>query len=113
MSERAVDARRLRFEALYEDCFRPITGYVRRRLRSHAIEPDDVVAEVFLIAWRRLEDVPPAPNDRLWLYGVARKSTSQALRTHGRRRHLADRIVQVSAAPRPRSPSTIAARALV
>lgn len=99
MSESTGDARRLRFEALYEDYLQPITGYVRRRLRAHAIETDDVVAEIFFVAWRRLEDVPSAPDDRLWLYGVARHTTAQAFRTRRRRCRLADRVAQVSEAP--------------
>lgn len=32
---------------------------------------DDVVADVFLVAWRRLDDVPPEPLP--WLLGVARR----------------------------------------
>jgi RNA polymerase sigma-70 factor (ECF subfamily) len=31
----------------------------------------DVVAETFLVAWRRLDDVPADPLP--WLYGVARR----------------------------------------
>jgi RNA polymerase sigma-70 factor (ECF subfamily) len=50
----------------------------------------DVAAETFLIAWRRLEDVPrePAP----WLLGVARKVIAGQLRTDARRDALAARL---------------------
>ncbi len=33
----------------------------------------DVIGEVFLTAWRRLEDMPAGEHARLWLYGVARR----------------------------------------
>jgi hypothetical protein len=34
--------------------------------------PADIVADTFLTAWRRLEDLPPEPAARLWLYGADR-----------------------------------------
>jgi RNA polymerase sigma-70 factor (ECF subfamily) len=33
----------------------------------------DIVAEVFAVAWRRMDAMPYPPRDRLWLYGVARR----------------------------------------
>jgi hypothetical protein len=43
----------------------------------------DVTAETFLIAWRRLDDVPADPA--AWLFGVARKviAGQNCARTHG------------------------------
>ena len=68
----ATDERRSRFEAVYEAYHGPILGYVLRRTAT----PDDaadIIAETFLTAWRRLEEMPPGPEARLWLYGVARR----------------------------------------
>jgi DNA-directed RNA polymerase specialized sigma24 family protein len=45
------------FEATDEDLLR----FVERRVPPPAAE--DVVAEVFLVAWRRLSDVPAAPEE--------------------------------------------------
>ncbi len=60
---------RERFEALYVGHAGAVKAYaVRRGAGSRA---DDVVAEVFLTAWRRLQDVPVQP--RAWLLGVARR----------------------------------------
>lgn len=57
-----------RFTALYEDCYRRVYAYaVSRAGRQLA---DEVVSEVFLIAWRRLADVPDDPLP--WLLAVAR-----------------------------------------
>jgi RNA polymerase sigma factor (sigma-70 family) len=66
------DEREHRFRQLYAEHYQPVQAYVVRRLAVSADVPD-VVAEVFTIAWRRLDDVPAAPADRLWLYGVARR----------------------------------------
>jgi RNA polymerase sigma-70 factor (ECF subfamily) len=62
-----------RFEVLYENCYRAIYTYAWRRLPGGADDVADVVAEVFAVAWRRIEEVPHPPDDRLWLYGVARR----------------------------------------
>lgn len=57
------------FEMVYEQHAGAVKGYAMRRT-DHA-RADDVVAEVFLVAWRRLEDIPAEP--RPWLFGVARR----------------------------------------
>jgi Sigma-70 region 2 len=88
-----------RFAALYQAYYRPIMAYVVRRVAS-AEDAADVVADVFTTAWRRIGELPEAPADRLWLYGVAqrviagRRQISPAAvpsdrAAPGRRRHLA------------------------
>jgi RNA polymerase sigma-70 factor (ECF subfamily) len=57
------------FEAVYEQHASAVKGYAMRR--TDPARADDVVAEVFLIAWRRLDDIPAEP--RPWLFGVARR----------------------------------------
>lgn len=57
------------FEALYEQHASAVKGYAMRR--TDPARADDVVAEVFLVAWRRLDDIPEEP--RPWLFGVARR----------------------------------------
>jgi RNA polymerase sigma-70 factor (ECF subfamily) len=61
--------RRRRFEALYQEYHGLVLGYVLRRTDS----PDDaadVIAETFLTAWRRLDELPPEDQARLWRYGA-------------------------------------------
>jgi RNA polymerase sigma-70 factor, ECF subfamily len=57
-----------RFEQLFRANYGRVLAYARRRGSSDA---EDVAAETFLIAWRRLDAVP---RDELpWLLGVARR----------------------------------------
>lgn len=97
----STDERRVRFEALYEAYHSPILGYVLRRTET----PDDaadVIAETFLTAWRRLEEIPPDPDARLWLYGVARRVLANHHRGERRRSALAGRLrADLAAAYRP------------
>jgi RNA polymerase sigma factor (sigma-70 family) len=60
-----------KFEALYAANYKPIYAYVYRRVPHSSSDVPDVVSEVFATAWRRIGDLPPAPEDRLWLFGVA------------------------------------------
>ena len=46
-----------------------VGDYCRRRLPSHAVP--DAVSDVFLVAWRRLDQIP-VDAELPWLYGVAR-----------------------------------------
>jgi RNA polymerase sigma-70 factor (ECF subfamily) len=47
------------FEALYAEHAGTVRAFARRRVAAG--DADDVVAEVFLAAWRRLSDVPSEP----------------------------------------------------
>jgi RNA polymerase sigma-70 factor, ECF subfamily len=57
-----------RFSDMYGALYGRIHAYAARRVGRDAA--DEIAAEVFVIAWRRFEDVPPEPLP--WLYGVAR-----------------------------------------
>jgi len=57
------------FEEVYSRHASAVKGYAMRR--TDPARADDVVAEVFLVAWRRLDDIPAEP--RPWLFGVARR----------------------------------------
>lgn len=79
---------RQRFEALYAAHAGAVRAYAMRR--GPVVDADDVVAEVFLIAWRRLRDVPADP--RGWLLAVARKVQSNARRGSSRQEALRARL---------------------
>jgi RNA polymerase sigma-70 factor (ECF subfamily) len=68
-----------RFDGLYRAHFRAVLAYVARRERSSA-DAADLTAEVFAVAWRRIEAVPEPPDDILWLYGTARRVVSDHAR---------------------------------
>lgn len=86
----AAADRTARFERLYAITFPEIAGYVRRRCAG--AEADDVLAQVFAVAWRRLDHIPAPPQDRLWMFGVARKTLADAERSARRRRRLGLRL---------------------
>jgi DNA-directed RNA polymerase specialized sigma24 family protein len=69
-----------RFEALYGAHAGAVLAYARRR--TSPANADDVMADVFLIAWRRLADVPR--DERVWLLGVARRVLANQRRGHTR-----------------------------
>jgi RNA polymerase sigma-70 factor (ECF subfamily) len=56
------------FTTLYEANYGAIHAFAARRVGAAAA--DEIAAETFLVAWRRLDAVPHAPLP--WLYGVAR-----------------------------------------
>jgi RNA polymerase sigma-70 factor (ECF subfamily) len=87
---RASDRRR-RFEEIYAANSTPILGYALRRT-TNGDDAADVVAETFLTAWRRLDDVPPGDGARLWLYGVARRVLANHHRGERRKSELSDRL---------------------
>lgn len=85
-----------RFETLYMGSYQEISGYVRRRVPPDAA--DDVVAQVFTVAWRRFGQVPSPPQDRLWLFGVARNCAAEHHRAATRWLRLRARLSQEPAA---------------
>lgn len=86
-------------EALFRRHYRDVAAYVRRRAAPDLVE--DIVAETFLVAWRRLDEVPA--DARPWLLGVARKTLSTQRRAGARRRSL---LSKLAAQPLPREPES-------
>lgn len=82
--------RERRFEAVAADVYEPLQRYLRRR--ASAADAGDVLSEVLLTVWRRLDDVPsddPLP----WCYGVARRCLANHRRGDSRRERLTERII--------------------
>jgi RNA polymerase sigma-70 factor, ECF subfamily len=82
--------REARFTRLYEEHHETVRRYVWRR------DPDlvdDVVAETFLVAWRRLDDVPDHAVP--WLIGVARNVRRNARRSVRRQEAVSVRLADV------------------
>jgi RNA polymerase sigma-70 factor (ECF subfamily) len=69
-----------RCERLYRAYADQVHAYAQRRSDRHMA--DEVVAEVFLIAWRRLDVMPAEPLP--WLLGVARKALANQRRAASR-----------------------------
>src|SRR3954469_17895198 len=60
------------FEGLFRDHSTAILGYALRRVERSDLAAD-VLSEVMLVTWRRLDEVPRGDQARIWLYGVARR----------------------------------------
>lgn len=82
---------RARFQAVYEAQYRAVLAYARRRAAEVA-DAEDVVAETFTIAWRRLDEVPEGTAALPWLYGVARRVLANQRRGERRRTDLTTRL---------------------
>lgn len=79
------------FEALYAAHGRAVLAFALRRVERPE-DAADVVADTMLVAWRRLEVVPPGDEGRLWLYGVARRVLANQRRGDQRRERLGERL---------------------
>lgn len=84
---------RARFAAAYTAHVRAVLGYALRRVEVQE-DAADVVAETFVVAWRRWGEVPP-DEVRPWLLGVARRVLANQQRSHRRRERLGARLRDV------------------
>ena len=75
---------------------------------------DDAVAETFLVAWKRIDDVPGDDAALLWLYRVAYHVIGHEWRSGARRRRLHDRLVLLrrAATPTPEDMAVLDAEAI-
>jgi RNA polymerase sigma factor (sigma-70 family) len=94
-----------RFQTLYDAHAGAVLSYARRR--AARADADDVLAEVFLVAWRRLEEVPGA-QERVWLLGVARRALANQRRGSTRQGALRERLAVHAQAPAPVQPFPVA-----
>jgi RNA polymerase sigma factor (sigma-70 family) len=76
-----------RFTALYRAHYDAVLRYARRRVVDDRC--GDVTSEVFVIAWRKMSDIPTEPLP--WLYAVARRVVANQLRTDARAARLYER----------------------
>ncbi|TDE01045.1 RNA polymerase sigma factor [Jiangella asiatica] len=90
-SDYLLASRRQRFEAMFTSHSSAVLAYALRRVEV-AEDAADIIAETFLVAWRRIDDVPAGDEARLWLFGVARRVCANHSRGGHRRTVLADRL---------------------
>jgi RNA polymerase sigma factor (sigma-70 family) len=83
--------RQARFAKLYEANYAAVAAYGRRR-SSEAVA-EDLAHETFLVAWRRLDEIPADPLP--WLLGVAWRVLANDRRSRQRREALLDRLAQM------------------
>jgi RNA polymerase sigma-70 factor (ECF subfamily) len=95
----------VRFTKLYRDHGRAVLEYALRRVEERE-DAADVVAETFLVVWRRMGEVPIGDGARLWLYGVAGNVLANVHRAERRRTRLGRRLAEtlgteIAAHPEP------------
>lgn len=71
-----------------------VLAYASRHVDAAAAQ--DVVSEVFLVAWRRIGDVPDEPLP--WLLTVARNTIHNRTRSTARQRRLTERLAALESA---------------
>lgn len=79
------------FEALYAAHHRTVLSYCARR--AGRTDAWDAAAEVFVVAWRRLDEIPNG-EAVAWLLGVAYKVLANQRRSELRRRRLTERAAR-------------------
>lgn len=89
-----IPTREERFNQLYDDHFEAVRRYVWRRDPSLC---DDVLAETFLVAWRRLDEMPR--DARPWLIGVARNVRLNVRRSARRQHALSNHLIETAPDP--------------
>lgn len=81
-----------RFTELMHRHGRAVLAYLARRV-DPPHDAADLMAEVFVVAWRRLDAIPPDPGEaRAWLLGTARRTAANHRRGSVRHDRLATRL---------------------
>jgi RNA polymerase sigma-70 factor (ECF subfamily) len=101
-----------RFETLFAAHSADVVAYCGWRSASSA-DAQDAVAEVFLAAWRRLDEIPDGDGQRVWLYATARRVMANQRRSHRRRVALHERLALETTPVFEQQPAPSAEEALV
>jgi len=85
--------REQRLHELVQLVIEPVRRYLLRR--TDAATADDVLGEVLLVCWRRLDEVPGEPPEAAlpWAIVVARNALANAERSARRQRRVAGKII--------------------
>ncbi len=78
------------FRAMFHATYPKVVAYARRR--TDATAADDVVAETFLVAWRRRAELATMENPLPWLYAVAGNQLRNQHRSANRRLRLVSKV---------------------
>jgi RNA polymerase sigma-70 factor, ECF subfamily len=87
--------REARFRAVFEATYPDLVRFAQRRV--HPTHAEDIVADAFLVAWRRFDDLPADAGDaRAWLFGIAQRTLLNGQRGDRRRQALTIRIADAT-----------------
>jgi len=88
-----------RFRRIFDEHFEAVTRYCLRRLP--AADVNDATAEVFLVAWKKIDRVPAGDDALPWLYGVARNVVRNVDRSSRRSSRVIGKLAALSPPPVP------------
>ncbi len=86
------------FEEFFARTYSDVARFCARRCASPE-DAEEAATAVFAVAWRRWDEVPAPPEDRLWLFGVARRVLANEERGRRRRSRLLARLASEPAPP--------------
>lgn len=94
-----------KFRRVFDSYFEPVNRYCLRRMPAEDV--NDAVAEVFTVAWRKVDNIPDDNDVLPWLYGVARNEINNRRRSARRFRALIDKLGSQAYYPDPGPESVI------
>ena len=100
-------ANRARLRSVFDEHFEAVSRYCHRRLP--AADANDATAQVFAVAWRKIESVPTGSQTLPWLYGVARNEVRTLRRSMRRIGGLRTKLNGQARYPEP-GPETVVIR---
>jgi RNA polymerase sigma-70 factor (ECF subfamily) len=103
----ASPATNSKFRRLFDENYEAISRYCLRRLPLADV--NDATAEVFVVAWKKIEHVPAGEEALPWLYGVARNVVHNTQRSTRRQVRLAGRLSSL-ARSNEEGPETVVVR---
>ena len=86
-----------KFRSLYEENYADVRDYCLRRVGTE--DGNDAAAEIFIIAWHKLDRVPEGKRGRLWLFGVARNIVAHQHRTRFKAKRLQNKLERTTVRP--------------
>lgn len=81
-----------RFREAYDTYASDVAAYALRRLPAE--DAADVVAETFVVVWRRIDEMPEEPSTRTWLLRVTRRVANAQAEGKQREDRLAERLAE-------------------
>jgi RNA polymerase sigma-70 factor (ECF subfamily) len=82
-----------RFREVHDRFYRDVYAYCRRRTSTDSV--DDAVADTFVTAWRKSDEIPPGDQALPWLYGVAYRVLTHQWRSNFRRGRLTQKVASI------------------
>lgn len=97
----------IKFRRIFDEHFDAVNRYCLRRLSRD--DANDAAAQVFVVAWRKIDKMPHGEGALPWLYAVARLEVSTMRRSVRRLKALRERLGGM-APPGARGPDAVVVR---